>query len=140
MWASNGQNAEANTQLVRSAVAAINDHDAERLLALVASDMVIHYAELPEPLVGRDTWLHGFQAMAEAFPDFQVEVEDLVAAGDRVALRVRITGTHTGEFQGIPATGRRISYVSHEFYRLVGDSVAEEWICSDMASLFAQLR
>ena len=55
------------------------------------------------------------------------------------ALRLTLSGTHKGEFQGIPATGRTISYVSHEFYRVADGLVAEEWICSDMASLFSQL-
>lgn len=56
-----------------------------------------------------------------------------------VALRLTLSGSHHGEFQGIPATGRTISYVSHEFYRVADDQIAEEWICSDIASLFAQL-
>jgi steroid delta-isomerase-like uncharacterized protein len=136
----NGSAAEANVEVVREAVTALNEQDAERLLAVVAPDLVIHYAELPEPLVGRDTWLHGFEIMRTAFPDFRVHIDDVVAAGDRVALRVHIVGTHSGEFQGAPATGRRISYVSHEFYRLDGGVVAEEWICSDVASLFRQLQ
>jgi predicted ester cyclase len=46
------------------------------------------------------------------------------------------SGTHQGAFQGIPATGRTISYVSDEFYRVADGLVAEEWICSDMASIF----
>jgi len=140
MRVSDGSAAEANAEVMRDVLAALNDQDTDRLLAVVAADLVIHYAELPEPLTGRDIWLEGFETMRTAFPDFQVHVEDLVAAGDRVALRVHITGTHSGEFQGIPATGRRISYVSHEFYRLDGGVVAEEWICSDTASLFAHLR
>jgi predicted ester cyclase len=44
-----------------------------------------------------------------------------------------------GEFQGFPATGRGIHYVSHEFYRVEDGLIVEEWICSDMASLFRQL-
>lgn len=72
-------------------------------------------------------------------PDLEIRVEDLVAAGDKVALRLRLRGTHQGDFQGIPATGRTISYVSHEFYRVRDGLIAEEWICSDMASLFRQL-
>ena len=74
-----------------------------------------------------------------AFPDLQARVEDVVAAGDKVAVRVRFRGTHSGEFLGIPATGRTVEYVSHEFYRVAGGLIAEEWICSDMASLLGQI-
>ncbi|TAM70779.1 MAG: hypothetical protein EPN48_02985 [Microbacteriaceae bacterium] len=92
-----------------------------------------HYAELPEPLAGRETWLQGFEMIKRAFPDLEAHVDDIVAAGDRVAVRVNFTGTHAGDFQGVPTTGRAIHYVSHEFYRLVDSVVGEEWICSDMA-------
>jgi steroid delta-isomerase-like uncharacterized protein len=99
----------------------------------------MHFAELPEPLRGRETWLQGFEMMKTAFPDLEAHVDDLVAAADRVAVRVSFRGTHRGEFQGVPATGREIHYVSHEFYRVEDGLIVEEWICSDMASLFRQL-
>jgi hypothetical protein len=49
------------------------------------------------------------------------------------------SGITTGEFLGLAATGRSVEYVSHEFYRIAGGLIAEEWICSDMATLFRQL-
>jgi steroid delta-isomerase-like uncharacterized protein len=131
---------EANATLVLESVEALNAGDTERLLAVVAPDMLIHYAGLPEPLQGRETWLRGFELMKAAFPDLEVHVDDLVAAGDKVAVRLTLRGTHSGEFQGVPATGRTIQYESHEFYRVADGLIAEEWICSDMASLFSQLR
>jgi steroid delta-isomerase-like uncharacterized protein len=131
--------AEANAELVRQSIEALNRGDTEKLLAVVAPDIAIHYAELPHPLQGRETWRHGFELMRSAFPDLEAVVEDLVAAADRVAIRVRFRATHQGEFQGIPATGRPIDYVSHEFYRVEEGLIAEEWICSDTASLFRQL-
>ena len=79
-------------------------------------------------------------AAKRAFPDLTIRIDDLVAADDKVALRLTLSGTHQGEFQGIEATGRTINYVSHEFYRVANELFAEEWICSDMASLFSQLR
>ncbi|MFI6761048.1 ester cyclase [Micromonospora sp. NPDC050417] len=57
----------------------------------------------------------------------------------RVAIRMTRRGTHRGEFQGIPATGRVVAYQSHEFYRIAGGLVAEEWIRSDMATLYQQI-
>jgi len=130
---------EANAALLRDSIEAFNTGDTTRLLGVAAPDIVIHYAELPEPLQGRETWQQGYELMKRAFPDLEIRVDDLVAAGDKVALRLTLSGTHQGEFQGIPATGRTISYVSHEFYRVADGLVAEEWICSDTASLFSQL-
>jgi steroid delta-isomerase-like uncharacterized protein len=131
--------AQANTVLVRESVEALNAGDCERLLAAVAPDILIHYAELPEPRRGRETWQQGIELMKRAFPDLEAEIDDVVAEDDRVALRLTLRGTHQGEFQGIPATGRTIAYVSHEFYRVRDGAIAEEWICSDLASLFRQL-
>jgi steroid delta-isomerase-like uncharacterized protein len=130
---------QTGAALVRESVDALNAGDTARLLAVVAPDIVIHYAELPEPLHGRETWRHGFELMKRAFPDLHARVDDIVAAGDKVALRLTLSGTHRGEFQGIQATGRTIGYVSHEFYRVADGLIAEEWICSDTASLFRQL-
>ena len=130
---------EANAALVRDSFEAFNAGDTERLLAVVAPDLVMHLAELPEPIHGRETWREGFELMKRAFPDLEARIDDVVAADDRVAVRVSFSGTHSGEFQGIPATGRRIHYISHEFYRVEDGLIAEEWICSDMASLFQQL-
>ena len=107
--------AEENAALVLESIGALNAGDTERLLAVVAPDIVIHYAEMPEPLHGRETWQQGFELMRRAFPDLDAHVDDLVAAEDKVAIRVSFRGTHQGEFQGIPATGRTIHYVSHEF-------------------------
>jgi steroid delta-isomerase-like uncharacterized protein len=130
---------EANAALVLESIEAFNAGDMAKLLAVAAPDILIHYAEMPEPLQGRETWQQGYELVKRAFPDLKIHVDDLVAAGDKVALRLTLSGTHQGEFQGIPATGRTISYVSHEFYRVADGLVAEEWICSDMASLFSQL-
>jgi steroid delta-isomerase-like uncharacterized protein len=130
---------EQNAALVLESIEALNAGDTQRLLAVVATDVVIHYAEMPEPLHGRETWQQGFELMRSAFPDLEAHVDDLVAAEDKVAIRVSFRGAHRGEFQGIRATGRTIHYVSHEFYRLENRLFAEEWICSDMASLFRQL-
>ena len=136
---SQSESADANAALVLESIEALNAGDTERLLAVVAPDIVIHYAEMTEPLHGRETWHQGFELMRRAFPDLEAHVDDLVAAENKVAIRVSFRGTHQGEFQGIPATGRPIHYVSHEFYRVENGLFAEEWICSDMASLFGQL-
>ncbi len=130
--------AHANAALVRDSFEAFNAGDTERLLAVMAPDFVMHLAEYPEPL-GRDAWREGFETMRRAFPDLEARVEDVIAADDKVAVRITLRGTHRGEFQGIPATDREIHYVSHEIYRVENRRFAEEWVCSDTATLFRPL-
>ena len=128
-----------NAELVRAGFQAFNSGDADQCLALAAPDLIINLSELPEPQHGREAWRQGFEMMRRAFPDLQAHIEDIFAAQDKVAVRLRIRGTHSGEFLGIPATGRTVEYVSHEFYRIADGLIAEEWICSDMATLLHQL-
>jgi len=128
-----------NAELVRRACRAFNAHDADECLAHIAPDFIINLAELPEPMRGHEAWRQNFDTMQHAFTDFRAHIEDIVAARDKVAVRLRIRGTQSGEFLGIPATGRAFDYVSHEFYRIADGLLAEEWICSDMATLLGQL-
>jgi steroid delta-isomerase-like uncharacterized protein len=128
-----------NAELVRAGFQAFNSGDAGQCLARIAPHFIINLAELPEPRHGRDVWRQGFEMMKHAFPDLQAHIEDIVAAEDKVAVRLRFRGTHCGEFLGIPATSRTIEYVSHEFYRIADGLLAEEWICSDMTTLLRQL-
>jgi steroid delta-isomerase-like uncharacterized protein len=128
-----------NAELMRAGFQAFNSGDVDQCLALAAPDLIINLAELPGPQHGLDTWRQGFEMIKRAFPDLQATIEDIVAAQDKVAVRVRFRGTHLGEFLGIPATGRSVEYVSHEFYRIAGGLIAEEWICSDMATLLRQI-
>jgi len=128
-----------NAELVRAGFQAFNSGDADQCLALAAPDLIMNLAELPEPRHGRDVWRQGFEMIKHAFPDLQAHIEDIVAAEDKVAVRLRFRGTHSGEFLGIPATGRTVEYVSHEFYRIASGLIAEEWICSDTTTLLRQL-
>jgi steroid delta-isomerase-like uncharacterized protein len=128
-----------NADLVRAGFQALNSGDAGQCLALAAPDLITNLAELPEPRHGRDVWRQGFEMMKHAFPDLQAHIEDIVAAEDKVAVRLRFRGTHHGEFLGISATGRTIEHVSHEFYRIADGLIAEEWICSDTGTLLRQL-
>jgi steroid delta-isomerase-like uncharacterized protein len=130
----------ANIELVRSSFEAFNDNDLDACTERVAPDLILNLAELPEPLRGRDTWRQGAELIKRAFPDLNAHVEDIIAADDRVAVRLTMRGTHTGEYLGLPPTGRHVTYVSHEFYRVADGLIAEEWICSDTAGLLAQIR
>jgi steroid delta-isomerase-like uncharacterized protein len=130
---------ETNVELVRATLQAFNVGDLDACMARLTPDFVINLAELPEPRHGPEIWRQGAEMMRQAFPDLHADIEDIFGAQDRVALRLRFRGTHSGEFLGFPATGRRVGYVSHEFYRIADGLIAEEWICSDTATLYRQL-
>lgn len=130
---------ETGIELVRAGFAALNAGDLDACIALASPDLIINLAGLPEPLHGRDTWREGAAMFRRAFRDLHADIEDIFASGDRVAVRLCMRGTHEGDYLGIPATGRAVSYVSHEFYRIENGLIAEEWICSDTVSLFRQI-
>ena len=130
---------DANTALVRVGFEDFNSGDLDGCVARAAPDLVMHLAGVPEPLRGREAWRQGAAIIRRAFPDLRAHIEDIFAAGDRVAVRLTFRGTHDGEYLGHPPTGRAIEYVSHEFYRVAGGLIAEEWICSDTATMFRQI-
>jgi steroid delta-isomerase-like uncharacterized protein len=128
----------SNIALVRSTLDAFNAGDIDTCVSRMSPDFVMNLAGLP-PMHGPDVWRQGAEVIKQGFPDLRAHIDDVVAAADEVALRLTFRGTHQGEFLGIPATGRTVEYVSHEFYKIAEGMFAEEWICSDMATLQAQL-
>jgi steroid delta-isomerase-like uncharacterized protein len=81
-----------------------------------------------------------FQMLLAAFPDFRMEVEDVIASGDKAVARLRVTGTHQGEFMGIPATGRSANVDLIDITRFGDDGLAREhWGVVDQLALMQQL-
>jgi steroid delta-isomerase-like uncharacterized protein len=78
-------------------------------------------------------------AFFAAFPDSQIALEDQIAEGDKVATRFTIRGTHTGEFFGIPPTGKAASVTGIDIMRIVDGKIAEYWGQMDMLGLMQQL-
>jgi len=74
-----------------------------------------------------------------AAPDLVMTVDDIVAEGDKVAIRWTATGTNTGEGNGFPATGKRITATGMTFWRMKDGRIAEEWGVVDMVSVLRQL-
>jgi predicted ester cyclase len=74
-----------------------------------------------------------------AFPDYTHTPEEILAIGDRVVLRTTNRATHNGDFQGIAATGRRISFGQIAIYRMVDGKIAEIWEEADLFGLMQQL-
>jgi predicted ester cyclase len=75
----------------------------------------------------------------EAFPDLHVSLDELIAEGDRVFLRSTMTGTHDGEYKGIPATGRHVATECGEVFRIADGRFAGYWCLTNVAGLMRQL-
>ena len=104
----------------------------------VTPDYVDHEAPPGTPLGPEGAnavlrWLRG------AFDDLSYEVQDAFGNGDRVAMRVTTRGTHTGEFMGKPATGRRFEMEAIHIYRIENGRVAEHWAKRDDVALANQI-
>jgi steroid delta-isomerase-like uncharacterized protein len=79
------------------------------------------------------------QVMLTAFPDLERTIEDLVAEGDKVVARWTATGTHTGDFQGIPPSGTIATSSGITIFRIADGRIVEEWSESDMLGLLQQV-
>jgi steroid delta-isomerase-like uncharacterized protein len=87
----------------------------------------------------REEFKEGVRAMLAAFSDRRVTIADQLLDGDKVATHWRATARHTGDFQGIPATGREVSLVGISIDRIAGGRIVESWEVTDDAGLLRQL-
>lgn len=124
---------------MQSAFAAMNRKDLNACVAFLLPDFAINLAGMAHQMRGPNAWRENVERLLSAFPDLVIDIEDIFAAGDKVAVRARLTGTHSGEFLGNQPTGKKIDYQSNELYRIAGGKIAEEWICSDTLTMLIQI-
>ena len=106
---------------------------------LVAEDAVEH-EDFFGLSSGREGTRHFFEMMRTAFSEFTMTIEDILADGDRVVVRAKMSGTHSGEFMGIAATGRRIDVPLADFVRFEGGKMVEHWGVTDTGAMMEQLK
>ncbi|MGB8535175.1 MAG: ester cyclase [Acidobacteriaceae bacterium] len=105
---------------------------------LYSPDFVCHF-------VGGIEWtgLNGIKSAVlshrTSFPDWHEKVEDIIAEGDRVVIRITSTGTQLGEFAGIAPTGKRVTIEEFHIFRLAGGKIVEQWGMPDVQGLMTQL-
>jgi predicted ester cyclase len=130
--------AEANKALVREFIAAADQRDFDRASACLSPSVIVHLAGAPGPL-DFPTFFQFGQMWHSAFPDEQTVFEDQVAEADKVVSRMTSSATHTGEFQGIPPTGRRITVMGIWIDRVADGKIVERWGAVDMLGVMQQL-
>jgi steroid delta-isomerase-like uncharacterized protein len=133
--------AQDNKAVVERLLNAWNDSDFQVIEEeLVASDFVNHNPP-PVPGIGRDRdgMLAAMRYMRQAFPDGRAESVNLVAEDDRVVVQDVVRGTHQGEFMGVSATGRQVSFEFVHIFRLAEGRIVERWGLVDAMGLMMQL-
>ena len=124
---------------MRRAYDLINAGDIDGFGALLAEDFVEHEAApgLEPTKEGVTQFFHMYRA---AFPDLRMDAQDVLLSGDKVTARVRATGTHEGEFLGMPATGKSIDVQLIDIIRFDDDGLAcEHWGVLDSLAMMQQL-
>jgi predicted ester cyclase len=115
----------------------INQRNFAALDELVAPNYVNR--SFPGPVPGPEGIKAVVGMFLAGFPDMHIVVEDVVAEGDMVCTRGYFTGTHTGDFQGIPATGKSFKAGYIDMWRFEAGRAVENWAQLDMLGLMQQL-
>jgi steroid delta-isomerase-like uncharacterized protein len=128
-----------HTNSIRRLYDLINAGDIDGFGRQLADDFV-ERDEIPGLPPTKDGVVQYFRIMLAAFPDMRMDVQDAFAGGDKAVARLRVSGTHQGEFMGIPATGNPVSVNLIDITRFGDDGLAREhWGVADMLGMLQQL-
>src|SRR5215211_310917 len=117
----------------------VNTGELDRVEEFCAQDFVDHEEGPP----GTPDGIEGVKAFVkmfrDGFPDMRTSLEDVLEDGDEVAARVKMTGTHDGEFMGVPPSGNRVEIEWIDIVRIVDGKAVEDWGVTDNMSLMQQI-
>ncbi len=93
----------------------------------------------PDEIKGPEGMKQFVSQFRNGFPDLKITIEDQIAEGDMVAIRQTTTGTHTGEFQGIAPTGKKVEITVSVMGRFANGKFVESWVNMDALGMMVQL-
>jgi predicted SnoaL-like aldol condensation-catalyzing enzyme len=129
--------AESNKKLVEEFCRVVFvGHDLTDLDRHMKDDYIQHNPDVPQ---GKAGFREFFEATFKAMPDFRYVLKNIVAQGDMVWIYSATTGTHTGEWLGLPPTGNRLSFDVVDMFRVADGKLAEHWDVADTLTLFTQI-
>ncbi len=128
---------KALAQQMYDSVVAGTDVDA-MVDRFMAEDFVEHEV-VPGLEASRETPRHMFKMTLAAFAGFRITVHDLIQDGDKVAARLTFSGTHSGDFMGVPASGKDVEWNVMDILQFRDDQVIAHWGVMDMAGAMAQM-
>jgi steroid delta-isomerase-like uncharacterized protein len=118
--------------------AAVNSGNLDALHEVFAPN-VIDRDPASDQAPGPEGFIHFFTGFRASFPDLTISVEQLVADEDNVAIAYTVTGTHRGDFLGIPATGKSIKARGVQIARFENGQIVERWGSSDQLGILQQI-
>jgi predicted ester cyclase len=131
---------EANKKVVRRFVERLVDSpEPEMLDEFLAPDFIDHYAP-PEQDPGREGMKKVFERVHRVLADLRIVLEDMIAEGDRVVIRIRAEARQVGSFMGFPPAGKEICWTTISIYRLENGRIMERWGLMDHGYLLRQFR
>jgi len=130
-----------NKEVVRKFFAAIDAQDYEALNELMDEAYIIPTRDIDGPAraVGREAAFGVFRGVYGSFPDYTHDIEEIIAEGNRVAVRVVLRGTHLGQYSGVAPTGIEFKYAGTYMATVIDGVLTEVWSLDDEIELFRQL-
>lgn len=130
---------ESNVRAVRRFWEGFNAHNLDVWDEVCAATFVNHDPSLPTPDADLATLKQTIHQLIDAFPDIESSEEDLIADSDAVVVRRSMRGSHRGEFVGIRASGRVVTFSGIWLARLNGGRLVEQWVSFDALGLLRQI-
>jgi steroid delta-isomerase-like uncharacterized protein len=130
---------EANKALVRRTLEEFYNQGDLTLADEVFADNYVNHDPAQPEVRDLEGLKHYWMAICAGFPDHETTVEDLLADGEMVVKRATTRGTQTGEFNGLPASGKRLALSTISIYRIADGKIAECWWGYDSLGIMQQL-
>jgi steroid delta-isomerase-like uncharacterized protein len=124
---------------IATAVGLLNAGDVDGYITTLYAPEAVFHGFPPAFSPDRDGIAAFFRALRAGVPDANIAAEDLLTDGDRVAVRFTLTGTHTGELFGVPASGEHIEAEGITIARFSGNRVVERWNRLDDVTFLTQI-
>jgi len=129
---------ERNKALARQLTRAQNEGDIKKLKQLLSLNFKSHISDVPFAL-NREQYIRGIKMSHKAFSSLEFSIEDLIAEGDKVVVRIIARGKHTGDYQGFIPSQQQIKFSGIAIRRFSKGKIVEEWQTNDQLSLLQQM-
>ena len=129
---------EQNKALAGQLTQAQNEQDIRKLKKILSPNFKSHISDVPFPL-NRDQYIQGVKMSHKAFSHLIFTIEDMIAEGDKVVVRLTARGKHTGDYQGFVPSRRKVKFAGIAIRRISKGKIVEEWQTNDQLSLLQQM-